>query len=423
MRLASRHDHLTRALDDWQARGLLPPPVATALRADLGPPPPDVSLARLALTAGVLCLGLGALSLVAANWDAMARGLRLLLVLGGLWLVWGAAAVASLRGWTTRFEALALLATLLFGAAIALVSQIFQIQGDIAGLLFVWAAGGLAGALLARSRMALALAVVLILTWEISGWDRGTLDARDALVLGGLALAAGGALALRARLAAHLALAGLFIWAGAAVLRTGPDPAAVTLVLTLLPGLMALALWSRSGPRHLHGFEVALLCLAALALWLGLLLLFLSDGSWDRILRFGLYDGSPVTPVWQVLALALPGLGLAGVALWRGRLGGASYDLAVAAGAICLVAPVTALPVGVWPRAALALALTVWTVRLGGRHGLTGLRRLGMAGFGVTLGVIYLQTVGSLLGTAGFYAGAGALLIAGAWGWRRWGRA
>lgn len=413
MKLASRHEHLTRALADWQARGLLPPDIADRLRADLGPRT-DLNFTQFALLGGAVCLGLGAISFVAANWDSITPGGRLMMVMGALWLAWGGVAAAALRGWTLRFEALALLATLLFGAAMALVSQIFQIQGELDDLMFLWAAGGLAGALIVRSKAALALAIALILTWDITGWDitgwnRSGLDARDAWVLGGLVLAGVGALALQARWAGHLVLAGLFVWAGATVLRTDAQPEAVVLALTFLHALIALALASASGRNILHRYEISLLTQGLLALWLGLILLFLSDYRWDQSLI-------PALP-W-----ALPGVALAALALWLGRDSVARYDLGVALGAALLVALVTSQPVGPWPRAALALALTIWVVRMGVRQDLAGLRRLGMAGFAVTLLTIYLQTVGSLLGTAGFYAGAGVLLIGAAWGWRRWGR-
>ncbi len=408
MKLASRHEHLTRALADWQARGLLHPDIADRLRTDLGPRT-GLNFTRFALLGGAVCLGLGAISFVAANWDSVTPGGRLVMVVGALWLVWGGVAVAALRGWTLRFEALALLATLLFGAAMALVSQIFQIQGDLDALMFLWAAGGLAGALIVRSKAALALAIALILTWDITGWDRSGLGAREAWVLGGLILAGVGALALQARWAGHLVLAGLLVWAGATVLRTDAQPEAVVLALTILPALIALALASATGRKMLQGYEISLLTQGLLALWLGLILLFLPDYRWDQSLI-------PTLP-W-----ALPGVTLAALALWLGRKGVARHDLGVAFGAALLVALVTSQPVGPWPRAAMALALTIWVVRMGVRQDLAGLRRLGMAGFAASLLTIYLQTVGSLLGTAGFYAGAGVLLIGAAWGWRRWGR-
>ncbi len=421
MKFAVRRDHLARALDDWQARGLLASDVADRLRADLGSAnsgsaelaaASETNFARFALMAGAVCLGLGAISFVAANWDVMARGVRLILVLGVLWLAWGGAGLAAWRGWSTRFEALAMLATLLFGAAMALVSQIFQIQGEIDALLFLWAAGALTGALLARARGALAVAVLLIAAWDISGFDRGGLDAQDALVLGGLAVAACGAWAWRAGFAGRLVLVGLFVWAIGVLLRLDVSPAAVVLGMTLLPGAGAVLLWSWAGPRHLHGVEAEALGEALAVLWIGLLALFLLAAEWD----YGLGEARGLLPA------ALPGMALATVALWLGRDGPVRYDLWVALVVVVLTGLVTALPAGPWPRAALILAVPVWAVRMGGRHGLTGLRRLGMLGFGAALLMIYLQTVGSLLGTAGFYAGAGALLIAAAWGWRRWGR-
>jgi uncharacterized membrane protein len=91
------------------------------------------------------------------------------------------------------------------------------------------------------------------------------------------------------------------------------------------------------------------------------------------------------------------------------------YDLWIALVAGVLVLLVHGLPPLPLIPEALLLALFIWITRMGWRLDLRNLRSLGMAGFVLALLVIYGETVGSLIGTSGFYLGAGAILLGGAW--------
>lgn len=149
MHWKSRRNLLDEALTDWEARGLLPLETAHALRTDIGPAK-SRDFNRTVIWAGTICLGLAVLTFVGANWEEMPSALRLALVLALLWSGWGLAWLW--RSDTTRFEAATLFATIAFGAAITLVSQIFHIQGDWQDAVFLWAIGALAGAMLSGGR-------------------------------------------------------------------------------------------------------------------------------------------------------------------------------------------------------------------------------------------------------------------------------
>ena len=57
---------------------------------------------------------------------------------------------------------------IIFGAAIALVGQMYHLGGDFAGGMLLWAVGALATAALTRSRgaLAVALAAVNVTIWS-----------------------------------------------------------------------------------------------------------------------------------------------------------------------------------------------------------------------------------------------------------------
>ncbi len=97
--------------------------------------------AIILLSIGALLTGLGIIALLAANWDQLARPIRaavaMLLpgVCAGAWLVgWG-------REWAEKrafLEPLGIIWMLSIGAAIALISQTYQISGSFSGFMLAW---------------------------------------------------------------------------------------------------------------------------------------------------------------------------------------------------------------------------------------------------------------------------------------------
>ena len=404
MHWKSRRNLLDEALTDWEARGLLPPETAHALRTDLGPAKPR-DFNRTVIWAGTICLGLAVLTFVGANWEEMPRALRLALLLGLLWSGWGLAWIW--RSDTTRFEAATLFATIAFGAAIALVSQIFHIQGDWQDAVFLWAIGALAGAMLSGGRWAFALSALLLPVWDIARIDRTAFGPPDLIFLALLALASYGALRARHRLGGHILTFAKLAWIAGTLGRFDMPPWAVFFTYPSLIALSGLALHSALGPRHLKGFETALLGWLLGAAIATTLLLFLGAEDWQREFRTApLSLLASIPPIALAAALAL-------------KEGPALYDRRICALLTALAIPVLALPLGPWPFAAFALGLSLWSLRMGWRHSLPALPSLGLTGFILTLFTLYFETLGSLIGTAGFYLGAGLILIGGACGFGR----
>lgn len=89
---------------------------------------------------GAFAVGMGVLAVVAANWERIPGWLKIAVNLG---LNAGAAAgvfIAWQRGWEKTREILALLLSGLVLSGIALISQVYQLHGDIWLALLVWMA-------------------------------------------------------------------------------------------------------------------------------------------------------------------------------------------------------------------------------------------------------------------------------------------
>ncbi|NGY05240.1 DUF2157 domain-containing protein [Solimonas terrae] len=124
---------LLSELPELERAGVLDAASAARLRAHYAEAGSDTVAPGLSATLGALLLGLGVILLVAHNWDQWGRALRLLVV--ALPLAAGQAACAwtlfrhpDSRGWR---ECSATFAALAFAAALALVSQIFQLGGAL----------------------------------------------------------------------------------------------------------------------------------------------------------------------------------------------------------------------------------------------------------------------------------------------------
>lgn len=159
---------LLAEIDRWVADGLVTPEQAGKLRArytpaEAGPPWGLIVFAA----AGAIVIGLGVILLFAYNWAAIPKFGKLGLVFCAII----AAHAGSIRmlagdGWRPKMgEALAALATMLYGAGIWLVAQIYNIDEHFPNGFLFWALGALAMAWAIRSTVNGLMAVVLIVIW------------------------------------------------------------------------------------------------------------------------------------------------------------------------------------------------------------------------------------------------------------------
>jgi uncharacterized membrane protein len=139
-------DGLRRELPRWRQDGLVTDEAAAALgeRYGLGKPEAGGPSIMAVYVLAALLVGGGVVSLVAWHWEEMARATKLVLILGAMLAAHGA-------GWWLRDggrherigHALQVVGTLIFGANIALVAQIFQVSGTWYGAFGGFAAGAL----------------------------------------------------------------------------------------------------------------------------------------------------------------------------------------------------------------------------------------------------------------------------------------
>ncbi|MDF1609908.1 DUF2157 domain-containing protein [Hoeflea sp. YIM 152468] len=146
--------YLCREIDQWTQAGLLQPGQGAELLADHDRRHTGFKLSSvLAILAAVL-FGAAVIALVAANWDAIARPLRVgmifLFILSGLFT----AAVALRRGAGWLSEAALVFALLCHGAGIALTGQMYHLSGDEAAFMLVWTSAALVVSFCFRSPMA-----------------------------------------------------------------------------------------------------------------------------------------------------------------------------------------------------------------------------------------------------------------------------
>ncbi|TNF33730.1 MAG: DUF2157 domain-containing protein, partial [Gammaproteobacteria bacterium] len=167
--MASRKKHLKwleSQLPDWVNAGLISNPQATAIRQHYHGS--EHSLARTALSAiGAILFGLGVILFFAWNWDALHRFSKLGIIFtaivlahaGGVWFRRPSSSLAAAEG-------LSLLGTMLFGAGIWLVSQVYHIDEHWPNAFLLWGMGALAMAWVLPSALQGVLAVLLLAIWS-----------------------------------------------------------------------------------------------------------------------------------------------------------------------------------------------------------------------------------------------------------------
>jgi hypothetical protein len=280
---------LFERLPEWEREGIVTAAGARVLRERYVAESRGGLVQMIVGAVGALLIGTGLIAVLAYNWDDFPRSVRLMLALGPLaaaqaasWWVLGRDDAA--RPWMR--EAAGLVQTLAVGAALALVSQIYNLPGEWTDLVFWWCVLALPLAWVLRSTAVAIAYLVGIAVWAIArtGGEAGLLSAVDAADV---------------RIWYPLLLAGILpLWPGPS-LRERPAPGGrLVLAVTALAGLLAVAAHAAIRPHAPDGvfFWLAMLTSAAV-------LLFPLD-------RRGLAD--PLAGKPQVL---LGGLALVGMAL------------------------------------------------------------------------------------------------------------
>jgi uncharacterized membrane protein len=232
-------------LAQWEADGVITPAALAAIRGALPPLAAGVNIPVVVGIVGGLLIAAAFLAFVAAHWVEIVRLARFAILIAGIIAAYGLGAWFARAGRTILADLCAGVGAIIFGAAIALVGQMYHLGEDFAGGMLLWAIGALAAAALTGSRGALAVALAAASIWS----DMRIYETHDAPHLPFVAfwlLAGGLALAWTSRVAAHLVAVAAVSWFIGAALWPYYNEFDQLLVLTvgaalLLGGGLALA--------------------------------------------------------------------------------------------------------------------------------------------------------------------------------------
>ena len=158
---------LEKDLSLWVKKGLLTDSVAKNLLQEFDSRENTFSVGQVLTILAACLFSAAVLLLVASNWEAIPRIIRLV---GILVLVWGffiSGASLQERGNKMLAGALLVIGAAIFGGAISLVGQMYHLSGDMGDFALVWFAGVAVAGILFRS---VALTVVSgFLSWLVFG--------------------------------------------------------------------------------------------------------------------------------------------------------------------------------------------------------------------------------------------------------------
>jgi uncharacterized membrane protein len=165
--MSTHLEWLTQEVARWRAEGLVDDALAGRILARYATPA-ERNWGRIIFSAiGAVLVGLGVILFFAYNWQDLPKAAKLALVIGALALAHGSALWIGRRPDASRglVEGLHVLGTMLFGAGIWLVAQIYHIDEHYPNAFLVWSAGALAMAWAMPSIVQALLALFLVTFW------------------------------------------------------------------------------------------------------------------------------------------------------------------------------------------------------------------------------------------------------------------
>lgn len=159
-------------VDEWRDAGLVSPEQAEAIRARMATAHLAARRAAVARALGVLgatTVGAGTILFFAANWSDIPRFLRLAILLAGIAVLYAAAfwLLEVRRTRTNTGHGLVLVGAVLFGTAIFLVGQMYNVQAHDPLAFLLWSGGAFASALFFRSPPTAGLAILAFEAWIV----------------------------------------------------------------------------------------------------------------------------------------------------------------------------------------------------------------------------------------------------------------
>ena len=164
--MQKHHQWLAQQLPDWINDDIISSEQAATLRAR-HPVTHTMGLGRLLITGvGAIMIGLGVILLFAYNWSEMGKYLKLAVIFGALIGAHATAIWAEQRN-KVLSESLFALGTMLMGATIFLVGQIYHLDSHYPDAFLLWSLGALALAWAKPSLVQAFMALILVISWHI----------------------------------------------------------------------------------------------------------------------------------------------------------------------------------------------------------------------------------------------------------------
>ena len=166
--MSKRTRWLRDQIGTWLDEGLIDAGQAEALRARYPVSDQDTPWSRIIVSSvGAIVFGLGIILFFAYNWADMHKVTKLALVFGAVLATHGTGFYLSASADAKRslVESLHVMGTMLFGAGIWLVAQIYHIDEHYPNAFFVWGIGALALAWAMPSVAQGLMAVLLVFLW------------------------------------------------------------------------------------------------------------------------------------------------------------------------------------------------------------------------------------------------------------------
>jgi len=186
---------LLKELEAWIAEGLVTRDQADRIRARYERQPEGPGWGMLVFSGlGAVIIGLGVILMIAYNWEAIPRLVKLFLLFAAVAGAHGAGLHLFFRKPRLRAlgEALTVLGTMLFGAGIWLVAQIYHLDEHFPNGIILWGLGALSLAWILPSVAQGVLAAVLLSIWcgtETFGFD-SSMHVAPGLILAGVGVLA-----------------------------------------------------------------------------------------------------------------------------------------------------------------------------------------------------------------------------------------
>ena len=400
----------------WVAGGVISGDAAQSIRTARFDAEAASRLPAIFAMLGALMLAASVSAFVAANWQEIPRTVRLagiLIIIAGCFFP---ALLVERRGMPRGADAAITLATLCFGAGVALVGQMYHLPADWPAGAMLIAIGGLVAAALTGKNGPLVIAFVAMMSWSCGRFDawqwREIHWAFLLLFVPGFLLALG----RENRLLAHAAVLALSVWlATLLVLPTDVRPLTTErYVFNLVDGGLAFsAAYIAIGLLALHrGWPAVLQALPPWGSWVfGILLCFEIFFVLEKPLVFAHALVPYVYPAHGAALVSLAALAVLGPERDKGRfviigacLAGLTIPLMLSGFTGPYFPSRVLVPIAVLVSASALIA--------GGL--LAGLGTMIAAGyvvFGASILILLWRTIGTLLNQSLFFLVAGVVLV------------